>query len=53
MNPSKLESIINGFMKLIADGDLRQVILEKAQKNVVIYIPTKVVDQYCQIYKVL
>lgn len=53
VNPSKLESINNGFMKLIADGDLRQVILEKAQKNVVKYIPTNVVNQYCEIYNVL
>ena len=53
VNPSKLESINNGFVKLIADGDLRQVILEKAQKNVIKYLPAKVVDQYCQIYNVL
>lgn len=53
VNPSKLESINNGFSRLISDDVLRQIILEKAQKNVVKYLPAKVVDQYCQIYDVL
>jgi len=53
VNPSKLESINNGFTRLISDDVLRQIILEKGQKNVIKYLPAKVVDQYCQIYNVL
>jgi len=53
VNPSKLESINDGFTRLISDDVLRQIILEKAKKNVVKYLPAKVVNQYCQIYDVL
>jgi glycosyltransferase involved in cell wall biosynthesis len=53
VNPSSIESINNGFTRLISDDVLRQIILEKAQKNVVKYLPAKAVDQYCQIYNVL
>ncbi|WP_264548132.1 glycosyltransferase [Flavobacterium sp. N2820] len=53
VNPSKLESINDGFTRLISDDVLRQIILEKAQKNVVKYLPAKVVNQYCQIYDAL
>lgn len=53
VNPSKLESINKGFTRLISDDVLREIILVKAQKNIVKYLPAKVIGQYCQIYDVL
>lgn len=53
VNPCKLESINNGFMRLISDDVLREIILEKAKRNMQKYLPSKVVDQYCQIYNLI
>lgn len=53
VNPYELESIKNGFIRIISDDVLRQFILENAKKNVQKYFPEKIVDQYCQIYNVI
>ncbi len=50
VDPYKIESLKNGFKRLISENELRRSVLDSSVKNIKKYLPAKIAKEYSQIY---
>lgn len=52
-NPESVESIREGFSRLLSDGSLRQSVVDEGEKNLARFAPERIAAQYKEIYNQL